>query len=135
MREREGEGGRERESEREGEREKMREGGRVCEREREGEGEREKVREREGGRESVCVHPLFYFPLTSIPFMITMHAQSRKCLTNTNIIPHTHTDLAPAILPMGYNLVKHVLDEKTRKKIHFLGSELHKLELKLSYYK
>ena len=83
--------------------------------------------EREGvGKEEecVCVSLLFYFPATTIPCMIR---------NTQHYTYHTHTDPAPAILPMGYNLVKHVLDEKTRKKIHFLGSELHKLELKLSW--
>ena len=31
--------------------------------------------------------------------------------------------IAPSIFPMGYNLIKHLLDETTRKKIHVLGSK------------
>ena len=101
-----------------------------------GEGEKGRERERERGgeaRKHVCV--CFSIVLFSC-YHHSMYDHYACSISEThNTIPHTHThtDPAPAILPMGYNLVKHVLDEKTRKKIHFLGSELHKLELKLSW--
>ena len=86
--------------------------------------EREREREGGGGRECVCSSIVLFSC-----YHHSMYDQKHIIITT----PHTLTDPAPAILPMGYNLVKHVLDEKTRKKIHFLGSELHKLELKLSW--
>lgn len=35
----------------------------------------------------------------------------------------TFHSVAPSVFPMGFNLIKHLLDETTRKKIHVLGSK------------
>lgn len=34
-----------------------------------------------------------------------------------------HVYTAPTVFPMAYNLIKHLLNESTRKKIHVLGSK------------